>query len=661
MLSWMFAVTIIISTWALLGLLLFGTGRLLREAFRPERLEVDDAFRCLWLGFAAVLVYLQLWHFWYPIDWRAIAALGAVGAIGLIRKRYELISLFCSHMEGPSVAFVTVLGVVVVWFADRAIGPIDVFDSGNYHLPVIRWSTTYPIVKGLGNVDGHLAFNSGYLLYQAMLEVGFWYGRSSHIANGFLLLVLALFSLVNTRRVFLDYKVSDGTLLFPVVLLMPVLVLLPRVATPSTDLPAAVILFVITWCLLKFAFDGKLEGASAGTQGFHLFVGTTLCAVAVCVKLSNLFYAGGAFLVFLVLWLRRRGLSFTYRLRMAGLSCFTVFSIGLVWVVRNILLSGYPFFPSLALQASVPWRIPEVYAEWYGWWITSWAQTQDLDHVSEEGLSWIAAWTIRRLWNAKTRGLLPLLLAAAAVTYLVVQLRRRDTGPRLLSAFKPITWAPFMVALPAWFFIAPNFRFGSGILWAMVGQALTLVFWTLSLLNRPRATRGFLICVSAMPVIVLLHQIRAASKQFQGSISTAAVSIVWTSPGPDFGLHPVYQSAFERVVTSYGVVAYQPRERDCKERGIEREKWRDCVMWNGPIPGAQRINENLAYIAADTLAAGFVIREPDPSWAKTHSDAVVNYQREHKSNIRQLAYHFRVSPNTIREALARESNAAMSR
>jgi hypothetical protein len=573
-----------------------------------------------------------------------------------------LIAVFISSVQRTSFPFLIFLIVIAVWFAARAIGSIDVFDSGNYHLPVIRWYTSYPIVRGLGNIDGHFAFNSAYLLYQAMLELGFWQHRSSHIGNGLLLLVLMLFCVAKTRRVFLEGKVSDIGLLYPAVLVTSVLVMLPLAATPSTDLPGAVILLVITWCLLKFTPAEGFYESSTNNVGFHLFVGTILCAVAISIKLSNIFYAGCALLVFLIFWLRRRcGFPYSYRLRVAGICCLVVVGIGGVWVTRSVLLSGYPLFPSLSLKAPVSWRIPEVYADWYRWWIITWARTQTRDYVSEDGLAWIATWITGNLWAAKTQGILPLSLITASVIYLVVQWRKNKIVPFRHDVLQALSWLPAAVAIPAWFFIAPHLRFGSGILWAAAAQSVALAFWTLSLLNRPRTARVVLVCVSTMPFIVLSHQTVVASRQFQGSIAAGALSVLWTSPGPDYGLHPVYRSSFERVITSYGVLAYQPRERDCGERRIEPEKWRDCVMWNGPIPGAQRISENLAYLEPDNIAAGFVIREPDSSWAERHSGDVLSYQRRHSSNIRQLAFHFRVSPKTIRAALAVESDAAMVR
>jgi hypothetical protein len=83
-------------------------------------------------------------------------------------------------------------------------------------------------------------------------------------------------------------------------------------------------------------------------------------------------------------------------------------------------------------------------------------------------------------------------------------------------------------------------------------------------------------------------------------------------------------------------------------------------MWDGPLPGAQRIAEHLAYLGPATPGGGFIIREPDAPWASRYADQVVKYQREHTSNIRQLAFHFGVSPKTILDALAHNSNPPTS-
>ncbi|MGV2435393.1 MAG UNVERIFIED_CONTAM: hypothetical protein LVT10_11320 [Anaerolineae bacterium] len=45
------------------------------------------------------------------------------------------------------------------------------YDAGLYQIQSVMWSNQFPIVRGLGNLHGRLAFNNSFHLYIAWLNL----------------------------------------------------------------------------------------------------------------------------------------------------------------------------------------------------------------------------------------------------------------------------------------------------------------------------------------------------------------------------------------------------------------------------------------------------------------------------------------------------------
>lgn len=72
--------------------------------------------------------------------------------------------------------------VMTAYFASRGLQHTD---TGIYHAQAIRWYEEYGLVKGLGNLQQHFAYNSAYLAYAAAFSMKWLVGQSLHGTNGF--------------------------------------------------------------------------------------------------------------------------------------------------------------------------------------------------------------------------------------------------------------------------------------------------------------------------------------------------------------------------------------------------------------------------------------------------------------------------------------------
>jgi len=637
------ALASVVGMWLLMGCILTGIGLLVRSWLVSENLDFDDLFRCFWLGFAVTLGILLLWHFWLPIDWRASTLLTLLAVGGLVQSRKHLLPGIRKLTGKVPWIFAVFVLALTLWLADLAIGPPDVFDSGNYQITAIRWATSYPIIPGLGNLYVNLAYNNSTCLYQAALECGFWYGRSSHLGNGLLLLVLVIFCLVKTRQAFVQRGFADLRLIAPVFFLPLCLTMAcdsvrSLIANPGTDLPAILVCFVIYWLLLDFVISDPLE--PPGRKRFHFLTATTLCCSAPTIKLSTLFYATLAWLVIWIHWWFRSAPSRPYRLSASLISAVVAAYFGVVWTTASTILSGYPAFPSTVLALPVDWQIPRIYADGANWVIVLFARTAYQPSISAEGFAWVDNWFRVILHGTRTWGILPLAVSVFALLYLLITHRHRATNQ---SGWLDLLLVllPGLVAVPFWFFTAPAFRFGGVFLWIIASQICSIVIQDLARVNERRASQVFAACC-ILPCLSLLSLVQVTLRPGM-SPWRAAEDALLVGPGPDHGLHPVHRTNLVEHSTLYGVEYYVPAD-------TKAVVWEDRIIWDCPLPGGAEVNPYLMF-RGKTLSSGFRIREAIGPWASRNAQAVKKAYVESGGNVGRAAALLGVSPADVREVL----------
>jgi len=145
------------------------------------------------VGWALTLFIFQLIHFFLPLTAFVVIPVLVVGVILAIPQ----IVTALRHSNNPpsrhyrvvSLGIIAALFAVTCWIASRSMLPPINFDSGLYHFNKIRWINAFPIVPGLGNLHGRLAFNQSFFTYAAALNFYPFFGHGRSIANSFLLLL----------------------------------------------------------------------------------------------------------------------------------------------------------------------------------------------------------------------------------------------------------------------------------------------------------------------------------------------------------------------------------------------------------------------------------------------------------------------------------------
>ena len=284
---------LIVGTFLVLALAFAGVGLILRRAFGLIELDIDDLFLAFWTGFGVIILILILWNFILPVGLSALILVLSLGTLGICWNWRALSRIFDDpswRLNAPSRLF---LILVVLWITNQSMAGFKSYDGALYHLQGVRWAKTYPVVPGIANLHGPLAFNNSSFLYDAMLDSGWWEGKAFHVANGVLVFALALQAIVAGARFAQGEREASPGQLYRFLLLAPALYLVPLnggVTSYSTDLPLTLILLVATakmYDLLNFsaAQSATMEDA------YGLFSLSILLAAAVCIKSTAAVFA----------------------------------------------------------------------------------------------------------------------------------------------------------------------------------------------------------------------------------------------------------------------------------------------------------------------------------------------------------------------------------
>ncbi len=121
-------------------------------------------------------------------------------------------------------------------------------DTNIYHAAAIRIYEEYGLVKGIGNLQLHYAYNSSYLAFASIFSLKWLLGYGLHSTTGFLETFMCLYAFHGLR----DFKEHENhiTDMMRIGILLYTLINVTRSMSPATDYATMYFaLFIITaWC-----------------------------------------------------------------------------------------------------------------------------------------------------------------------------------------------------------------------------------------------------------------------------------------------------------------------------------------------------------------------------------------------------------------------------
>jgi hypothetical protein len=459
---------LVLAAWLLFCGVCIGLGLLWYRAWRTPVASVDRVMMAFWVGLALAIGALQLAHFAVPIGPGTGIALVVVAGLSLAREGRALRLLVPERCAARWAAVGCI--VLVACLALAGLRPLEHYDTGLYLLGAMSWFGDHSLVPGLGNLHGRFAFNNSHLLVASALDVGPWSNRAHHLLNGGLMAVFVIGCLHAGRALFVpddDARSSRASAAFALVTIVPAVLLSHRyLVSLSSDFPVTLVALVVAWRGFRL-----LVGEAGAESRVELRDVTLLAAAGVCIKLSALVFLGGVWLLALLVVAReadRAGRSLVPDL-VPALAIAAV--LVLPWLVRGVMLSGYPLYPSSLVSLPVDWRVPLSSVDSEAAGVRAWARVPGVPReLTLAGWYWLESWMRRHLVVRVGVGVpLPLLLGAAGV---VIAATGGSLGRYSRAMAGLALMLPAGVALAFWFWMAPDPRFAMFVFWTIAAAGL---------------------------------------------------------------------------------------------------------------------------------------------------------------------------------------------
>ena len=458
---------LVLISWLLSFLLFSGLGAVLlgwmNQKMTSARLWLDS----FWLGWALSLALLQFWHFAFPVNEAALALLALAALAGLLRQGQHILPML-KRLKSYRL-FWLIFALLLLWLANRAIDMPNAFDTGYRDIQAVMWIDAYPIAPGLSHLFASLSYNHSTYLYDALLDVSLWSGRSYHIATGLLLAVFLAYAL---RGAVLLYRHRDGSGLqwswvFAALMIPYILFYTVRrggITHFLTDVRVDLIGFLALIYLLDFLQHCK---SSQRPNSYLIWRLAFLIIAGLTVKQSFAVLGLGIGALAGFVWLRRGGFRAGLKLLVQTLMPILLFAALMLipWLARGVVQSGYVAYPHSFGRVEVDWALSEADLIHRQQRLQTNTRIRYGDSaVVLSSWDWVAPWFESFRGNVFAFGLPMALSFAALVLYGGGRWRNRWTKRR-----PPLDlWIllPLLLMLAVWFLTAPNIKYVRYVLWS---------------------------------------------------------------------------------------------------------------------------------------------------------------------------------------------------
>jgi hypothetical protein len=394
-----------------------------------------------------------------PLNNIALIIFAAVGLCGLPLVYSDYRSRLAHCDRAGKIIFAGVAAVLVIYAARHLSYYYGYLmmdgDTGLYHAQIVRWYKEYGAVCGLGNLHARLAFNSSYFSLGALFDHWWWNQRSAFLMPALLLVGATLYFLRE-----LLFARETGARFYAAVL-MSYLVYVAMHNHPgfSYNVPPHLINAVVV--LEAYYLLNRRDRVAGKSTDMALLLLLAVGAFTIKpIGAVSVFFAGG--LILFLLWRERAN-----RRLWAIAVLPAAVALG-VWVARNLITSGYPFYPLPLLAMPFDWTMTDGEANGNYLAITAWSRMPGEGSLTslENGFwFWFKPWLVRSFQSGEFLflGVLPFIFA-------VIGWARVARSRRSWQALFFFVWANANILY--WWVGAPHISYGSGFFWVNLGLAL---------------------------------------------------------------------------------------------------------------------------------------------------------------------------------------------
>jgi hypothetical protein len=284
------------------------------------------------------------------------------------------------------------------------------------------------------------------MVANALFSFAFLSGQSFHLMSA-VLFILAVFIFWQGFVDLASGRFSIASIMKMLFLPLSFYLLGADISSPGSDLPVSLLLWVIAVLWAERSEDEK---------PYHAALIVILAVFAVTVKLSAAPVALLAAIALGAEWLAGR------KARFIGIAACGL-AIGLPFLIRNVILSGYLVYPYPSIDLfSFDWKIPFERVRSDQYTVLGWGRQIPSESVATTSFgAWFPRWLATQTLNRRAVLFFTLLTPLGA----------------LAARFKPLKlwlgWLGMFAGVLYWLFSAPDFRFGYGFLIATIGLVLS--------------------------------------------------------------------------------------------------------------------------------------------------------------------------------------------
>lgn len=413
----------------------------LRKTLKKDHNKIETLYN-FWFGLFCLIVILQFISLVYPINNTVVICLSVFNTVLLIfnlksvkidLKKYLINTL--KRIDIKKVILFTFVAMVIALIANL---PVNWYDSLLYHLNSVKWLTDYGTIRGLANIHFPLGYNNATFILAAIMGSGFYTNSSSHVMNSFLLVVFSF-------QVILFLFKKQMNILAYIFGLFSLLILSTfayQINSLSTDLSLAVFFLLFNFYVIIFEKE-------------DVILSLPILILAAASKFSA-FAVLAMFSIFVLVQLKR---GILLKKNIYVLIASFLFFTGFIY--RNIILSGWAFYPLKLFGFNVPWQVPSEQIKVINDGLTAWSRLPGPNYMSSLNVGFLG-WFIP--WFNNNKGNPLMLYSMLLVPMLLIYVFLRPKIKNKLDLEGGITKVDFLIVvnlitLAYSFITAPDFRY----------------------------------------------------------------------------------------------------------------------------------------------------------------------------------------------------------
>ena len=328
--------------------------------------------------------------------------------------------------------------IVLISFFLSATEKITACDTLLYHATVVSWTNASKIVLGLANLHGRLGMNSLYLQIAAGIDVALFDKYSSYILLGTFYLSFISFYFFEVIHGIAREKIFSCIML--------TWLFVNQFLSPSLyyDVPSMMFMSFVMYELLKY-----LENAEEKISLPLLFV---FAATSFCIKQMGAVNVLAVFFFGIIYMIKKKKMSILF------LTTFVAIPVlfAAVYIVRNVLQTGYPLYPLPILRLDLPWTVKSGLVQGVYDDIKYWPRLPGSDYMKAKDsfILWIIPWLKKLISGIESQFLVIGVLSLIINMITLIQYKMNHKKLLFLNLLLGIN-------VLFWFFSAPDFRFSS--------------------------------------------------------------------------------------------------------------------------------------------------------------------------------------------------------